>query len=382
MVGCWGRPTSLIDAKGERPSTPVAEAPHPSRRTMMGSSPARPTAEPMGIGRRRADGVQTEIHVICNASERQFDSDIVARLRRAFEATEPELSLTVTAASRAVADPLRDGGEGLRDFRLAAVLGRFGPGPGDLMAIEGPAGPHASLVKIRPARATSAFAGLMAPPVEGLCALGRTIAERDHPLLALAFAGHALAANVLHAPERTMQPFAARLIERLTDDLARARNGNLSGEERALLAWGEAWCGLVTGDLARLVAAHRALARLAVDDNLDLTPREIAQVHINLAIVALSLGAGREGDRRLAEALDAARHARARIAPEVEPVTAMDLDGLIGEIALGLGAARGDQVLLVEAETALRAALMRAVRVETRARWQSLLDTAMARRKR
>lgn len=337
------------------------------------------------FGVRGASGVPLRsagVFVLKDAGRRDPAAGITELLRAALALTEPELRFKLTEAARPVRDPFRDGGEGLRDFRLAAALGQVGPAPTDLIVIEAASAAQSAdlqstVIKIRPARTSAAFAGLMAPALEGLCAVSHPLSARDTAVTALAFSAHALAAAANIDPDRAMDAASTRLVERL---YARCNGANdrdpVDQEVRVLGAWAAAWTGLATADTARIDAARAALDAIAHDAGADLTPRERAQIHCNLAIVGLALGGTAEGPRRLSEALAAARTARDMIAVEVEPATRMDLNGLIGEIAIVLGERRGDRRLLLEAEAALVAALGAGTKSSAEARWRDLLKRA------
>lgn len=365
--------------------------PRPSRRAALqglgrqGQVP-RPGEAGTAVGRGHvavaaATSRSAGVFVLRDAGLRDPGTGVADRLRVALALAEPELRFKLTEATRPLRDPFRDGGEGLRDFRLAATLGRVGPAPTDLIAIEAASVPHSAdrrstLIKIRPARTSSLFAGLMAPALEGLCALTDRLDDRDNVLIALAFSAHALAAaaNIEQGP--AMDPASARLVERLAGLCERHAEAASSQEGQVLGAWVAAWSGLCSGETGRLEAARSALDRIANDPDADLTPRERAQIHCNIAIVGLALGGTSDGARRLSEALAAARTARGAIAVEIEAATAMDLDGLVGEIALASGLRRRDRRLLAEAEAALTAALGSGIKSSASRRWSDMRQRA------
>lgn len=332
---------------------------------------------PLSIG-----GRGTTVYVV-RAKSAQGPDDRSARFRaalgKALAVAGPEMRFELTPSSRPVHSPLRDGGEGLRDFRIAAALGPITAEPRDLLAIEAAGEAETTILKIRPARGTSTFVGPMAPPLEGLTALSDPMTDLERCMLALMFAGHALAGAVMLDPEAPLDAASTGFLSRLAETahfVATPEHTDAATllERSVLVAWATAWIGLASRSIERLEAARGALDRLAATGRASLTPREGAQLDANLAIVGLALGGTTDGSRRLADGLAAAKAARAAIAPEIEPAAAMDLDGLIGEIGYRLGIRRGDQGLLNEARSRLERLLRDRRRSSSRGHWQDLLN--------
>lgn len=329
------------------------------------------------------DGRTSRVALVLDASADGAAADaIVAAVSSALELAAPELLFVVAPAARRVAAPLAATAPGTRDFRVAAALGRRAEGPRDVTVVHALAPPAGVVLRIRASAAASAFCGPLAPALEGLCSLVPPLAPADAPLIALAVVSQVLCAS--SEPDLAKDAAAARLVARLADmmlaePLPSGEAGALRRQEVDVLsAWSAAWTGLAAADEPALEDARRSIDVLLADASRDFTSREIAQLDANLAIVCLALGASAEGSRRLAEGLAAARAAVDLVSAEREPAAAVELEGLIGELAAALGQRHRDAGLLAEALSSLDRALGGLRRIPAGERWAEVRARASA----
>jgi hypothetical protein len=312
------------------------------------------------LGRAAAnDGRACRVHLVVGAARGESHAGLdalAAELGSSLALAGPAIRFEVAVA------PLRGGAAaddtGVGDFRVLAAVGVGAPQAGDVIAVPSRLEAGSLALRLRPAGVP--FAGLLAPPLQGLCSLGARFEPADQALVALAFAAHALTAA--GEPSLSKDATAAALVERLAatlrPELDRPDTDAVRTVEiRLLLAWARAWRALA-GDAEReLDDARRTIDDLINDPDIDVTRREAAQLHAIAALICLALDGGGEGSRRLSEGLGYARAASAHVDRTVEPGLATDLRGLIGELAGTLALRHRDRDLLAQARAGLAESL-------------------------